>query len=115
MNRLTMQLETSDRTLQQARHELVRKESLLKLYYVHEEEESLEQEDSQRPPDWVQELSKENNELKTENSKLHEENLRLQQEVQTTSAQGKAIIKQIFEQFCKCLRVFRLFSELRIS
>ena len=104
VTRLTVQLTNSNHTLEQARHELMKKDSLLKLYYIHEEENDLQREDSsQEPPEWVQALSKENSQLKADNRELREDNIRLQNEVQCTGDREKALVKQCFEQLCKYL------------
>ena len=99
VGRLTGELEITESTLKQTRHELGRKDSLLKLYYVHEEQE--EPEVDQSPPDWVRSLSEENEELKTINKKLLEDNQHLKNEAQTTLEKERALVQQLFDQLCK--------------
>lgn len=99
VGRLTGELEIAESTLKQTRHELGRKDSLLKLYYVHEEQE--EPEVDQSPPDWVRSLSEENEELKSINKNLLEDNQHLKNEAQTTLEKERALVQQLFDQLCK--------------
>ena len=100
VGRLTEQLNTIEGRLSQARHELSRKDSLLKLYYV-EEEQKEEPEAEQPPPEWIQRLSEENLHLKQENKELWERNLDLEQENSNNTQKERAFVRQCFEQLCK--------------
>lgn len=107
VGRLTEQLSSVDGRLSQARHELSRKDSLLKLYYVEEEEREGQGEGSgaeQPPPEWVQRLGEENAQLKKENKELWEKNFDLEQESSKNAQKERAFVQQCFEQLCKSCR-----------
>lgn len=109
VTRLTENNTSLDKTLSQARHELSRKDSLLKLYYVHNEEENDDNRESDKSSsEWIDALQEENTKLKTDNQELWEENMKLQQEAQATAEKEKTLVQQCFSQLCKLLCYFRL-------
>ena len=99
VTRLTEQLGGVEQRLAQARHELGRKESLLQLYYVQEEQE--EPETQQSTPEWVQGLSDECSQLKESNQTLWFEKVELEQEAQKMVQKERALVQQCFDQLSK--------------
>ncbi len=105
MTRLTDQSRTLEQRLSQARHELGIKESLLQLYYTHEEqnEEKIREVGGAEhsAPEWVRSLEEECSQLKEENSKLWQEKMEIEQETQKKLQMSQTLVKQCVEQLCE--------------
>jgi hypothetical protein len=95
VNRLTIHSGSVERSLKQCQHELVRKDSLLKLYYKQELEEGEEQ---PRPPQWVETLKEENVQLKSAMESLTEDNAKLQHNLEMALAKEKTLVKECYGQ-----------------
>ena len=107
VTRLTDQSRALEQRLSQARHELGLKESLLQLYYTHEEQNEEEREEGvggraeQSAPEWVRSLEEECSQLKEENSKLWQEKMEIEQETQKKLQMSQTLVKQCVEQLCE--------------
>jgi hypothetical protein len=99
VNRLTIHSGSVERSLKQCQHELVRKDSLLKLYYKQELEEGEEQ---PRPPQWVETLKEENVQLKSAMESLTEDNAKLQHNLEMALAKEKTLVKECYGQLSTC-------------